>query len=293
MAVGIPNSTPSSIPSDPTLTDIIIQGMREGGQYTVTSSQQAYTDFVTYQWATIKTEMWNACRTDRMLESDTCIVCNPGASVVALPADFDSEVSLWIYDADTTFRGTAQTGDVASITLASTFTDTNADLLGRYIFTIGGTGSGQVRQITGYNDSTKLVTVDANWTTPPDNTTQYLIQVIRTQLHRKDHLRPAMPSRRPQYYMRVGTKLLVYPAADQVYPVLLTYRSNLTRLDDAGTLFTKHLRERRHLWVQGVKVKTMARYDDDRYEQEKQIWEQMLIQYGRQNVVYERMEINR
>ena len=70
----------------------------------------------------------------------------------------------------------------------------------------------------------------------------------------------------------------------------VVYSWNLTQIDETDSRFIKHLRERRHLWVQGVKVKTMAKFDDDRYGAEKQIWEQMLAQYAAQNVVYSQME---
>jgi len=282
-----------AIPGDPSVNDMIVAGMREGGQFTITNGSSAYTDFYTYQFPTIKTEIWNACRTDRLIEQDTCLICPVGQSQVTLPTDFDSEVDLWVYDASAPFRGTAQSGAGSTITLASDFTAQDTDLFGRYIFIISGTGSGQFRQIIGYNDTTKVLTPDSSWTTTPDNTSQYLIQVYRVRLKRIDYLRPIIPSRRPVYYKVNGPAMLIYPAGDQIYPVLMTYRPNLTRLDEASSLFVKHMRERRHLWIQGIKVRTMARYDDERYMAEKQIWEQMLLQYARQNVVYSQMEVNR
>ena len=37
------------------------------------------------------------------------------------------------------------------------------------------------------------------------------------------------------------------------------------------------------LWVQGIKVRTMAKYDDDRYTTEKQIYDAMLVRYAGNN----------
>lgn len=281
-----------SIPGDPSVQDIILQGMREGGQYTVTAGSTAYTDFKNYQWDTIKAEIWNACRTDKLLETTSVLLCNVGNSSVALPSDFDTAVSLLIYDASGTYRGTAQTGSSSSITLDSTFSAATSDLQGRYVFTLSGTGAGQINQITDYNDTTKVVTLASTWTSP-DNTTTYLISSVHYTLHRNDYYRSDIPNRRPMYYGLTGYGLSVAPAGDLIYPIVLTYRSNLTRLDEAGSLLSKHLRERRHLWIQGVKTKTMARYDDDRYTTEKQIWEQMLRQYSAQSTVYTRMTPSR
>lgn len=281
------------VPSDPTVDDIILHGMREAGQYTVTTSQAAFTDFKAFQFAAIKTEMWNACRTDRLLETDTTLLCPLGKSTLTLPTDFDNEITLYLYDADDSARGTAQSGTAGTITLASNFSSDPTYMYGRYLFTLAGTGSGQHRQVTNYNDSTKVVTLDSNWTTVPDSTTQYFVGIQRLRLTRLEYMRDENPNRRPEYYTRIGTNLLVFPAADKIYPILMTYRANLTRLDDTGTLFVKHLRERRHLWVQGVKAKTASRFDDDRAAAQQALFERMLAQYAAQNVVYERMAVNR
>lgn len=282
-----------SVPSDPTVEDIILEGMKTGGQYTVTNTDARYTEFLASHWQTLKTEIWNACDTDKVLEVESCVLATVGYSPVTLPADFDSEISLWVYDADDSYRGTAQDGASSSLTLASTFSAQTADLYGRYLFTLSGTGSGQYRQIISYDDTTKIATVGSSWTVTPDSTTTYLVAVSKSPLVRDDYNRREFPSLRPRLYSRVGNNLMVMPAADQTYPIILTYRSNLTRLDDAGTVFTKHLRERRYLWVEGVKTKTFARYDDERFQLQKPIWEQFLRQYGAQNPVYARMGINR
>jgi len=282
-----------SIPGDPSVQDIILQGMKEGGQTTVIAGGTAYTEFKAYQFDTIKSEMWAKCKTDKLLETTSVLIANVGTSAVTLPTDFDSEVSLVIYDGEDPYRGTAQAGASSTMTLASSFSDTQEAMWGRYLFTTSGTGSGQFRQISAYDDTTKIATVSEAWTTQPDATTTYLVATYAKELRRQDYYRGTVTAARPEIYGRMGTGMFVYPAGDDIYPIIITYRSNLTRLDDAGSLFVKHLRERRSLWVQGVKVKTMARYDDDRYTAEKMIWDQMLMDYAAENVVYDRMIPNR
>lgn len=68
---------------------------------------------------------------------------------------------------------TAQAGASGSITLASGAP--SSDLTGFVVEIDGGTGSGQTRVITGYNTSTKVATVYPDWTTPPDNTSEYIV----------------------------------------------------------------------------------------------------------------------
>lgn len=70
---------------------------------------------------------------------------------------------------------TAQAGATGSITLAAGANATNSFYNGTFVTIVSGTGSGQVRQISGYNGTTKVATVRTNWTTAPDNTSVYRI----------------------------------------------------------------------------------------------------------------------
>lgn len=69
--------------------------------------------------------------------------------------------------------GTATAGSANTITLAagaSSVTDAYKNMAVRLT---GGTGSGQEKKITAYNGTTKVATVDSNWTTNPDATSTY------------------------------------------------------------------------------------------------------------------------
>ena len=69
--------------------------------------------------------------------------------------------------------GTAQAGATASITLASGASASNSRYDNASIYIAGGTGAGQTRVIASYVGSTRIATVDLDWTTPPDNTSTY------------------------------------------------------------------------------------------------------------------------
>lgn len=71
--------------------------------------------------------------------------------------------------------GTAQSGNATSITLASSASGTDNTYSGMLVFISAGTGSGQQQTITTYVGATKAATVMNNWTTTPDNTSQYVI----------------------------------------------------------------------------------------------------------------------
>jgi len=71
--------------------------------------------------------------------------------------------------------GTAQAGATGTITLAAGASAVDDAYKGMVIELDGGTGSGQSNIITAYDGTTKIATVAANWTTPPDATSTYAI----------------------------------------------------------------------------------------------------------------------
>lgn len=73
----------------------------------------------------------------------------------------------------TLFSGTAQSGTINTITLPNTASTTNNIYVGNIISLTSGAGLGQTRTIISYNGTTKIVTVDRNWNTQPDNTTVF------------------------------------------------------------------------------------------------------------------------
>jgi hypothetical protein len=71
--------------------------------------------------------------------------------------------------------GIAQSGTQNTITLANDASTYNDKYNGREIEITAGTGSGQIRQITDYDGSTKVATVSPDWDIIPDNTSQYRV----------------------------------------------------------------------------------------------------------------------
>lgn len=77
----------------------------------------------------------------------------------------------------TIHNGTAQTANTNSITLAS-----SADVLNDFyremqVTITSGTGAGQTKTITTYNGTSKVATVDTNWSVVPDNTSAYSVLI--------------------------------------------------------------------------------------------------------------------
>ena len=77
--------------------------------------------------------------------------------------------------------GTAQAGSSTTITLKSASSSTDDYYNGLYITITGGTGAGQIRIIEDYVGSTKVATVDREWTVTPNNTSTYSITSFTTE----------------------------------------------------------------------------------------------------------------
>jgi hypothetical protein len=73
--------------------------------------------------------------------------------------------------------GTAQAGGANTITLASSSSTVSGFYNQYYVRIAGGAGVlNEVKQVTAYDGTTFIATVDSAWTTPPDSTTQYVVQ---------------------------------------------------------------------------------------------------------------------
>jgi hypothetical protein len=73
--------------------------------------------------------------------------------------------------------GTAQGGGASTITLASSSSTVAGYYNQYYVRIVGGTGVlNEAKQVTSYDATTFIATLDSAWTTPTDSTTQYVIQ---------------------------------------------------------------------------------------------------------------------
>ena len=294
-----------AIANNPTVTDLCTAALKQSGIPTPTTDQ--VTELAGDGLQNVKTQLWLANPTDHMLESRYYLAMTEGNGYLITPADLDHELYLDAYAGPEAYAGTAQAGTVSSITLAADFSADETAVQGHFIFITGGTGSGQHRQVIAYDDATKAATPNANWLTTPDSTTTYLITTQVRRLLRDDHIGNGRSWFRanidyPQYYTATAIAppsgsspaFRVFPAPDHGrYACVMTYAPNLTLLDESSTIFIKHLRERRALWIQGLKVEAMQRYDDDRFPAAFQIWELLLKRYASHNYTTMQAEGNR
>lgn len=272
-----------SIPSDPTATQTVTYAMKEAGRYTVSSSEVG--QMIAGGFQIVKTELWDANRNDDITATESMVVIASGTSTLTLPSDFDHEQELRFYWANDEWRGLIVASYSTAVQLPSSVNAGDEELTGQYLFLIGGSMVPQYRQITAYSGSTRWATVSTAFGGSLTADTYCQVGYFNYLLTNQNEMIHRYPVKfRPFFYEVVNQNTLrVWPPPDKAYPLLVKYVPNLTRLDETGTTFIKHLRERMALWVQGIKVRTMARYDMDRYETEKQIYDNMLGRYAGNN----------
>lgn len=281
-----------AIPSNPTVSEIVTEGLKRGGR--VNPSAGDITNGTNYQFQEVKSDIYLKAPQHHTLLTQSITATTNGISRYSWPTACEAMRSVQLVDAPTTgnWRATAQTGGASSITLHASFSAAENDIIGRFVFITSGTGSGQFAQITAYNNSTKVATVETAWATlnstwvSPNSTSVYLVEGTRTKLW--DSAKPTewdtltTPSTRgtPRRATNVGQQIWLDYTPDQVYVVVFDYWQALDRLDEALTPFLNHLRKFRNIYTQGMAVKTMQRYDEDRYQLELAVYERMLDMYG-------------
>lgn len=284
-----------AIPGDPTTLSVVAAAARQGGMPNATVTSAAILSFAPDWLETVKGQLWQSSTNDKLLDTTAVLLTTVGSRRIAngLPSDFDHETTLRVFNGSDSFRGTFQAATVGAVQLAAAFSQVATSTLGRYVFTLSGMGRAQYAAIASYNDSTKWATLDAAYTTTPTSTTTYCVEQEWWDLAKRDYPKGVEQLGTPQRYRMIATTCEVEPPSDRVYPIVLFYGANLTRLDDNGYLFIRHLRERFAYWKQGLKVQVMEQFDDDRYDGQEAKWQAMLSNYGAKNKQYARMEFDR
>lgn len=286
------------VPVNPTTLTACAHAARMAGLRNATSVSYAVYTYGPDWLESVKTQLWQASTQDNLLETTAVMLTQTGSRTVTnIPSDYDHDKTLRVFDASTDggWRGTfqsVQTGATA-VQLASNFDGSATPTLGSYVFTLSGMGAAQVRSIATFNETTKWATLDSAYTTAPTSTTTYCVGQFWWDLDEREQEIGLQLNGRPARYRWIATTCEVEPPSDVIYPILLFYGANLTRLDDGGSVFIKHLRERYTYWLQGLKVEAMGQFDDDRYTTELGRWGGLLANYGAKNVQSERATFSR
>lgn len=222
--------------------------------------------------------------THPLLEASATAMTVKGQQRYGLPNEANVPVSLTLLLGPTNWRDTVTAASSSSVTLSADINEDEENLIGKYMIITGGTGAGQYRGCIGWNNTTKVWLVDGTWTTNPDvtstiqiiNETRGLWQPADTPTT-LDRMQAPFSKGTPHTSFLYGDEYILYPIPDlSYYGLMYRYYVDLDRLDDAEDLFINLLREWRSLWIQGIAVKSMQRYDEDRYMSELSVYKAML-----------------
>ena len=273
-----------AVPSNLTPTQIVAEALKWGGRTVPTSAQ--ITDGLTLYMAAVKSDLHRVAPCHPSLLTQTTVPTQIGLSKYDWPVDAEEISSINLIDTrdETGWTGTAQAGSSSSITLAAGFDNAGIEMRGRYVHntTPAVTGKGQILT---YDNTTKvagLTTVDG---TAFAAATPYMIEAMRWEVKKRTsyHMNAWEQSyelTRPRQMIMRGRTGVFDKAPDRVYIMEWEYWAALDRLDDAGAVFLRHLREWNALYFQGIGIRVMTRFDEDRRNTETQIYNQMLAEYA-------------
>lgn len=113
-----------------------------------------------------------------VLQDSSLTAAKIGTDAITAAKIADGAIDRATFAADTGLQtvrsNTAQSGGSTSITLDASASAVNDFYRDAWVTITGGTGSGQTRQITAYNGTSKAATV-ATWATNPDNTSTFAV----------------------------------------------------------------------------------------------------------------------
>lgn len=273
-----------AVPSNLTLTQLVTEALKWGGRTTPTSAQ--ITDGLTLYMAAVKSDLHRVAPCHPSLLTRATVPTQIGLSKYDWPTDAEEISSINLVDTrdETGWTGSAQAGSSSSITFAAGFDNAGIEMRGRYVHntTAGVEGRGQILT---YDNTTKVAGLTTVEGTAFAAATPYMIEAMRwdvkkrTSYHMASWETPYELTRPKQMIMR-GRTGVFDKAPDRVYIIDWEYWAAIDRLDEAGATFLRHVRENYALYFQGVGIRVMTRYDEDRRNTETQIYNQMLAEYG-------------
>lgn len=279
-----------AVPSNPTIAAIVTEALKRAGRTTPSATQ--ISDVTEHQFREVKTEINLSGGLAPELLKSSVVGMALGGSEYDWPTDAQEIASIQLIEYPETgnYRSTCTAGATFNVTLASGLDITLRDIQGRYIFMVAGTSAGSYGQVVSWDNSTKVAVIDTSlgWQGAgviPVSGDTYVLESGRCKIWDRDRLwrdteRVPHSLGIPYTVYMHGRRAQFLPTPVSLYPIFWKYWANLDYLDEAGTVFLRHLRSYRHLWIQGVAVKCMQRYDEDRYMTEMGVYQNMLVAYG-------------
>lgn len=278
-------------PSNPTLLEIVTEGIHQAGESNPSSSLLTRAQ---NEWAEeIKNEIWHLAKKPRILQVTAYTVINKGQSRYAYPSDYSSDLILTILWGS--YTGTCQGGSANTLTLDSG--DLSGDnVIGKEVLMMSGTSKGSYAQIVSIdqtNPSAKVCGMVPDFNTTPVSGDTYMIidqeypvqtRPIFDRETRTNIVAPGLP----QYLYPIGDDVSGYFVFDRPPDVTrgarLRYYADITLLDVNSTLMSVLYRKWRNIFIKGIKFRKLADENDDSAATAQQDYER-----EKRNLIYREM----
>lgn len=270
-----------ALPTDPTATTIVTEAWNSAGESAPTAAQLTR---ATGQWMQeILNHIWmESVRTGntrlKTLQETLVDVSTTGVKTWALGEAMDEELEVEVLDGSR--YSTAQAATSTTLTLAAADTGTSASTLGRWVLITSGTGVGEIKQVTAFDSTTKIATVESAWTATPTASSTYLVVDREYQLDEIDLSEmgtQAQTAGRPTAFAKYNRQLFFDRPWDRAtYGIRLRYFMNIHQVDlveGATTRITRIYRNWQDVLKQGILWKALRDQDDQRYQAEYQLFE--------------------
>lgn len=271
-----------ALPTDPTATTIVTEAWNSAGESSPSSDQLTR---ATGQWLQeVFNDIWlegmKTGNTRLKTLQETLVDCSTlGVRTYSLAEDMDEEVVVEVLDGDR--RGTAQAAASTTITLAAADDGTEENTEGRWILITSGTGVDEIKQITDFNESTKVATIESAWTATPTASSTYLVVDLEQQIEEIDmeEMPTASPAMgKPTAFAKYNRQLIFDRPWDlSTYGIRIRYFMNIHQVDlttGSSTRITRIYRNWQDVLKQGVLWKCLRDQDDDRYQAEYQVFKE-------------------
>lgn len=271
-------------PSAPTKTTIVTEALKRS--FNGASPETAdITRGEDYGLEKVKRDIMNIGRTWRPLLKTVYDITVIGVSHYANAADFDSNYSVgYMNGTHTGVLGTVTSTSIVDLAAAEDVTKAQAE--GKWLLITSGTGVDQARVIDDYVVATKRATLASAFDTLPVTGDGYIVvdsinplRDMKSLSLYDRFLHPGIAGT-PTKFINVPNDttgdLALYPVPSAVGGLQRRYYADLMLLDTSSTLYSTILRRWAGVFEQGVYVWKLGE-DDDRYQEQNQVYQDMLI----------------
>lgn len=268
----------------PTILSVATEGLARGGRTSPSSTMLSSAQTIYLRGVMSDLHRVAACHSSLLVSGVRPTV--RGVSRYAWPTDAEEidRIALVATREADGWTGSAQAGSSSSITFAASLNEPDLPLVGRHVYGTAPDAESWA-QIKTYDNATKVAALTTVQGTAFAAAATYMIEGERfdmTPAHRSAQSlwKYGHTLQRPDTYILNGRYVDLNHAPDQVYILEYGYYVDLSRLDLTSDTFLRHLREHEEIYIQGIAVKTMIRYDEDRRRSELQIYSGMLEEYA-------------